>query len=181
MARPDPARPAPLLMKRRALGSSAVPGSHGFGDQPSQHTADAAWRLRDPGAAAAPRGERAAPQIAPARSGHWPGSGRQAVRLEYDHHPDAPAATCAAWGRACQGCTLVMLLRTLADGSAKCAVYQHGLESQLRPHTPHPGASGGRPALARPGGAWELRWLLPHLPVTSSVIWRCSTTTMAST
>ena len=24
-------------------------------------------------------------------------------------------------------------------------------------HTPHPGASGGRPALARPGGAWELR------------------------
>ena len=84
-------------------------------------------------------------------------------------------------GEYLQGCTLVVLLRTLADGSAKCAVYPHGLESQLRPHMPHPDASGGRPALARPGGAWELRWLLPHLPVTSSVIWRCSTTAVAST
>jgi len=40
---------------------------------------------------------------------------------------------------------------------------------------------GDIPALARPGGAWELRWLLPHLPVTTSVIWRCSTTGVAST
>ena len=80
-------------MKRRALGSSAVPDSHGFGDESSPYTADAAWRLRDPGAGAAPRGERAATQIAPARSKHWSRSGRQAVRLEYDHQPDAPAAT----------------------------------------------------------------------------------------
>ena len=43
-----------------------------------------------------------------------------------------------AWGRAWPGCTLVVLLRTLADGSAKCAVYPHGLESQLCPQIPHP-------------------------------------------
>jgi 8-oxo-dGTP pyrophosphatase MutT (NUDIX family) len=96
IARPDPARPRPALMKRRAVGSSAAPDSHGFGDQSSQHTADAPWRLREPGAGGAPRGERAATQIAPARNGHWPRSGRQAVRLEYDHQPDAPAATCVA-------------------------------------------------------------------------------------
>jgi 8-oxo-dGTP diphosphatase len=78
------------------VGSSAAPDSHGFGDQSSQLTADAPWRLREPGAGGAPRGERAATQIAPARNGHWPRSGRQAVRLEYDHQPDAPAATCVA-------------------------------------------------------------------------------------
>ena len=78
------------------MGSSAVPGSHGFGNQPDQYTADATWRLRDPGAGAAPRGDRAATQIVPVRSRHWPRSGRQTVRLEYDHEPDAPAATCVA-------------------------------------------------------------------------------------
>ncbi len=61
-------------------------------------------------------------------------------RLTRDH----PGAA-GGLGHACQGGTLVVLLRTPADGSAKCAVYPHGLESQL-PHTPHPGASGGRPA-----------------------------------
>jgi 8-oxo-dGTP pyrophosphatase MutT (NUDIX family) len=70
-------------MKRRALGSSTVPGSHGLGNQPNQYTADATWR-------------RSATQVAPARNGHRPRSGRQAVRLEYDHQPDAPAATCVA-------------------------------------------------------------------------------------
>jgi len=51
------------------------------------------------------------------------------------------------------GCILVVLLRTPADGSAKCAVYPHGLESQLLPHVPHPGAGGGRPGLVGPRGA----------------------------
>ena len=78
------------------MGSSTVPGSHGLGNRSNQYTADAMWPLRDPGAGAAPPGERAATQIAPARSGRWPGSGRQAVRREYDHQPDAPAATCVA-------------------------------------------------------------------------------------
>jgi 8-oxo-dGTP diphosphatase len=70
-------------MKRRALGSSAVPDSHGFGNQPNQYIADATWH-------------RTATQVAPARRRHRPRSGRQAVRLEYDHQPDAPAATCVA-------------------------------------------------------------------------------------
>src|SRR5690242_9670919 len=83
-------------MKRRAVGSSAALDSHGFGDQSSQLTADAPWRLREPGAGGAPRGERAATQIVPARNGHWPMSGRQAVRREYDHQPDAPAASWVA-------------------------------------------------------------------------------------
>lgn len=39
--------------------------------------------------------ERASP-IGPARSGHWLGSRRPGVRLEYDHQPDAPAASCVA-------------------------------------------------------------------------------------
>ena len=132
------------------MGSSAVPGSHGFGDQSSQHTADAAWWLHDPDAGAA------SPPCLSARPCAC-GSPTRSPRPHMSHRltPDRPVPQ-GPWGRACQGCTLVVLLRTLADGSAKCAVYPHGLESQL-PHTPHPGASGGRPALARPGGAWELR------------------------
>jgi 8-oxo-dGTP pyrophosphatase MutT (NUDIX family) len=78
------------------MGSSTVPGSHGLGGQSNQYTDDATWRLRDPGAGGASRGERAATRIAPPDSRYWPGSGRQAVRREYDHQPDAPAATCVA-------------------------------------------------------------------------------------
>lgn len=44
---------------------------------------------------AAPWPERASP-TGPSRSRHQPGSGRPGVRLEYDHQPDAPAASCVA-------------------------------------------------------------------------------------
>src|SRR5207237_1201754 len=39
---------------------------------------------------------RAAIQIGPARSRHRIRSGRPGVRREYDHQPDAPAASCVA-------------------------------------------------------------------------------------
>lgn len=77
------------------MGSSTVPDSHGFGDHPGQYTADP-WRVRDPGPGATPRGERAAIQLGPARSRHWPKSGRPGGRREYDHDSDAPAATWVA-------------------------------------------------------------------------------------
>ena len=35
-------------------------------------------------------------QFQPARGRHRPGSGRPGVRREYDHQPDAPAASCVA-------------------------------------------------------------------------------------
>jgi len=77
------------------MGSSTAPGSHESGGQSDQYAGDPAGRLRDPGAGA-PRRERAATQIGPALSKHRPGSGRPGVRREYDHEPDAPAATCVA-------------------------------------------------------------------------------------
>ena len=57
---------------------------------------DPVWRLRVPGAGAARWQDRAASPIAPARSRHGSGSGRPGVRREYDHQPDAPAASCVA-------------------------------------------------------------------------------------
>ena len=78
------------------MKSSTAPGSHEFGGQSDRYTGDPAVRLRDPGTGAAPRRERATTQAGPARSKHRPGSGRPGVRREYDHEPDAPAATCVA-------------------------------------------------------------------------------------
>jgi 8-oxo-dGTP pyrophosphatase MutT (NUDIX family) len=76
------------------MKSSSVPDSDGFGGHPDQHTGDPAWRLRVPDARAAPWQDRAAIPIAPARGRHWPG--RPGVRREYDHQPDAPAASWVA-------------------------------------------------------------------------------------
>lgn len=78
------------------MGSSSPPGSREFGDQPDQYAGDPAWRLRDPGAGAAPRGAWASAQAGPARSKHRPRSGHLSVRSEYYHQSDAPAATCVA-------------------------------------------------------------------------------------
>ncbi len=78
------------------MRSSSAPDSEGFGDHPDQYTGDPVWRLCAPGAGAAPWQERAASPIAPARNRRWPGSGRPDVRREYDHQPDAPAASCVA-------------------------------------------------------------------------------------
>ena len=78
------------------MRSSSVPDSGGFGGHPDQHTGDPVWRLRVPGAGAAPWQDRAATPIGPVRSRHWPRSGRPGVRREYDHQPDAPAASCVA-------------------------------------------------------------------------------------
>jgi 8-oxo-dGTP diphosphatase len=78
------------------MRSSSVPDSDGSGDDPDQYTDDPAWRLRVPGAGAAPWQDRAASPVAPARARHWSGPGRPGVRREYDHQPDAPAASCAA-------------------------------------------------------------------------------------
>src|SRR5256714_2689187 len=90
------AHPAFRLLERRAMRSSSAPDSEGFGDHPDQYTGDPVWRLRVPGAGAAPWQDRAAIPIAPARSRRWPGSGRPGVRREYDHQPGAPAASCVA-------------------------------------------------------------------------------------
>ena len=68
-----------------------MPDSGGFGGHPDQHTGDPVRHLRGPRAAAAPGQDRAANPIGEARGRHWPGSG---VRREYDHQPDAPAASC---------------------------------------------------------------------------------------
>ena len=78
------------------MGSSTAPGSHRLGDRSDQYAEDPAWRLRDPGTGAVPRGERAAALIGPAPGRHQPRSGRPGVRREYYHQPDAPAATCVA-------------------------------------------------------------------------------------
>ena len=78
------------------MGSSTAPDSDGFGGQSDQDTTDPAWRLRDPGAGAGPWEERAAIQLGPAHSKNRTRSGRPGVRREYDHQPDAPAASCVA-------------------------------------------------------------------------------------
>ena len=90
------AHPAFRWMERRAMRSSSVPGSEGFGDHPDQYTGDPVWRLRVPGADAAPGQGLGTRPIGPAHSKHWPRSGRPGVRREYDHQPDAPAASCVA-------------------------------------------------------------------------------------
>jgi 8-oxo-dGTP diphosphatase len=78
------------------MRSSSAPDSGGFGGHPDQDTGDPVRRLRVPGAGAAPGQDRAASPIGPARGRHWPGPGRPGVRREYDHQPDAPAASCVA-------------------------------------------------------------------------------------
>jgi 8-oxo-dGTP diphosphatase len=78
------------------MSSSSVPDPDGSGGHLDQHTGDPAWRLRVPGAGAAPWQDRAASPAGPARSRRRPGSGRPGVRREYDHQPDAPAASCVA-------------------------------------------------------------------------------------
>ena len=78
------------------MRSSNAPDPDGSGGHLDQHPGDPVWRLRAPGAGAAPWQDRAASPIGPARSRHRPGSGRPGVRREYDHQPDAPAASCVA-------------------------------------------------------------------------------------
>jgi 8-oxo-dGTP diphosphatase len=78
------------------MRSASVPAPDGFGDHLDQDTGDPGWRPRVPGERAAPWQDRAAGPVAPARSRHWPRSGRPGVRREYDHQPDAPAASCVA-------------------------------------------------------------------------------------
>ena len=78
------------------MRSSSVPDPEGFGGHPDQYTGDPVWRLGAPGAGAAPWQDRAAIPIGQARSRHWPRSGRPGGRHEYDHQPDAPAASCVA-------------------------------------------------------------------------------------
>jgi hypothetical protein len=90
------AHPAFRWMERRAMRSSSVPDSEGFGDHPDQYTGDPVWRLRVPGADAAPGQGLGTRPIGPAHSKHWPRSGRPGVRCEYDHQPDAPAASYVA-------------------------------------------------------------------------------------
>src|ERR1700750_1374897 len=83
-------------MERRAMRSSSAPVSEEFGDHPDQYSGDPVRRPRVLGADAAPWQDRAASPIGPARARHWPGPGRPGVRREYDHQPDAPAASCVA-------------------------------------------------------------------------------------
>ena len=78
------------------MRSPSAPDPDGFGDHLDQYTGDPVRRLRVPGAGVAPWQDRAAIPIAPACGRHWPGSGRLGVRREYDHQPDAPAASCVA-------------------------------------------------------------------------------------
>jgi 8-oxo-dGTP diphosphatase len=78
------------------MRSASVPDPAGSGDRLDQHTGDPVWRLRAPGAGGAPWQDRTANPVAPARSGHRPRSGRWGVRREYDHQPDALAASCVA-------------------------------------------------------------------------------------
>jgi 8-oxo-dGTP diphosphatase len=78
------------------MRSSSAPDPGGFGGHPDQDTGDPVRRLHASGVDAAPWQDRAAIPIAPARSLHWPGSGRPGVRREYDHQPGAPAASCVA-------------------------------------------------------------------------------------
>ena len=76
------------------MRSSNVPDPEGSGGHLDQHAGDPVRRLRVPGAGAAPWQDRAASPAGPARGGHRPGSGRPGARREYDHQPDAPAASC---------------------------------------------------------------------------------------
>jgi len=78
------------------MRSSSVPDPDGSGGHLPQYTAGPAGRLRVPAAGAAPWPDQAATPIAPARARHWPGPGRPGVRREYDHQPDAPAASWVA-------------------------------------------------------------------------------------
>lgn len=77
------------------MRSPTAPGRRGLGEHHDQDAAGPASRHCDPAAGAAPWRERAAIQIDPAR-GQWPRPQRARVRREYDHQPDAPAATCVA-------------------------------------------------------------------------------------
>jgi 8-oxo-dGTP pyrophosphatase MutT (NUDIX family) len=77
------------------MGPATTPDSQGFGGHPDESAAGLAWRRRDRGEGAAQCREWAAVQLSPAR-GQWRRSGRPGVRREYDHQPDAPAATCVA-------------------------------------------------------------------------------------
>jgi hypothetical protein len=65
------------------MRSSNVPDSEGFGDHLDQYAGDPEWRLRVPGAGAAPWQDRAAIPIGPARGRHRPGPGRPGGRREY--------------------------------------------------------------------------------------------------
>ena len=78
------------------MRSSSVPDPDRSGGHPDPYADDPAWRLRIPGADTAPWQDRAPSPIGPARSGHRPGPGRPGVRREYDHQPDAPAASYVA-------------------------------------------------------------------------------------
>jgi 8-oxo-dGTP diphosphatase len=75
------------------MASATTPDSLGFGNHPDQCTTGSARRRRDPGAGAAYWRERTGIQTDPA-CGQWQRSGRPPDRREYDHQPDAPAATC---------------------------------------------------------------------------------------
>ena len=76
------------------MRASKVPASDRSGDPADQDTGDPGWPVRVPGAAAVPWPDRAAGPPGPARG--RPGPGRAGVRREYDHQPDAPAASCVA-------------------------------------------------------------------------------------
>ena len=79
------------------MRSSSVPDSDRSGGHLDQYPGDPVRRLRVPGAGAAPGQDRAASPAGPARARHRPGpGGRPGVRREYDHQPDAPAASCVA-------------------------------------------------------------------------------------
>ena len=78
------------------MRASKVPASDGSGDPADQYAGDPVWPVRVPGVAAVPWQDRAAGPGGPARGGYGPGPGRPGVRREYDHQPDAPAASCVA-------------------------------------------------------------------------------------
>jgi 8-oxo-dGTP diphosphatase len=71
-----------------------MPGSQGRSARLDQDTAGGSWHVR--AAVTVPKGEQAVAEVASARARHWPRSRRPGVRREYDHQPDAPAATCVA-------------------------------------------------------------------------------------
>ena len=86
--------PLSSLMQKRTAGSVAAPGSQGRSAHLDQDTAGSSWRVR--AAVTVPKGEQAVAEVTSARGRHWPIFGRPGVRREYDHQPDAPAATCVA-------------------------------------------------------------------------------------
>ena len=77
------------------MGSPTTPGPRKLGEHHDQYTAGPVSRRCDPSTGTAPRRERHAIQATPAGR-PWPRPGRPGVRREYDHQPDAPAATCVA-------------------------------------------------------------------------------------